>query len=523
MTYLCYVATFFLGNHDFHFVRYGMSVTAGVFEGRFSQFLPPYLLTLGHILPVLNVWFGFLFLSAGVVLLAKWYGFREKTYDVVFFGLLIVLNPYFLTQFYYVHLVLSFCFWHFLSIVGVILIYEGVNRQKWRIWAGVLCLVLCFGGYASSLELVAVVLLGKMWLEILSGRKVDRKFLMFYLQVGGACALALFIYMGIIEFLKVYRLLSSVMYNVRTLSFREIWQRFLFKWDEPFKVLASSLPMFGGEVLVAEGVLSVLALLTGKFKKRLLFSFVFIIGLVYAAFLTSFVSSYDFFYIYRVHCYSVPYVFAVLFAIVWQKGNKWLRNVALVGTCLLLNSFLLADFETQKIWYLGNTQDEKMIERVRQEIFPRLQKGKHYRLATLGDIAGGFKLLSLRDKNISPELRERYREFYTVEYYLPIYFSNGLFLYEDENPIWGDALRIGFDFFYGLLNERVALKDKISAHIFSRSFGEDKDEMLSALSQMRSYPHPNYYFIGQKDIFLMFENGMADRDALVAKLRTSMH
>lgn len=56
--FLTYWSSFFLGNHDFRFMRYGVPLEAGVFEGRFTQFLPSWLLTGGHILPAFNVLLG---------------------------------------------------------------------------------------------------------------------------------------------------------------------------------------------------------------------------------------------------------------------------------------------------------------------------------------------------------------------------------------------------------------------------------------------------------------------------------
>jgi len=134
-----------------------------------------------------------------------------------------------------------------------------------------------------------------------------------------------------------------------------------------------------------------------------------------------------------------------------------------------------------------------------------------------------LKFSSVKNKFLPAELRERYREFYSVEYYLPIYFSNGLFLYEAENPIWADTLRIGSFFYYSLSNERVAAEDRMFAHIFAQSFGDDKENLLQALSEMRPYPFPNYYFIGQKDIFLMFGEEGNDREILIDNILTSTY
>lgn len=126
VVFLIYWSSFFLGNHDFRFMRYGVPLDAGVFEGRFTQFLPSWLLTGGHILPVFNVLLGFAFFALAAVRLAEWYGLPERYRDVLPFTLLIVLNPYVLTQLYYVHQILSIFVWHFLCVWGVIWIDRAV-------------------------------------------------------------------------------------------------------------------------------------------------------------------------------------------------------------------------------------------------------------------------------------------------------------------------------------------------------------------------------------------------------------
>lgn len=128
--FLTYWSSFFLGNHDFRFMRYGVPLEAGVFEGRFTQFLPSWLLTGGHILPAFNVLLGFAFFALAAVRLAEWYGLSERYRDVLPFTLLIVLNPYVLTQLYYVHQILSIFVWHFLCVWGVIWIDRAVLAME---------------------------------------------------------------------------------------------------------------------------------------------------------------------------------------------------------------------------------------------------------------------------------------------------------------------------------------------------------------------------------------------------------
>lgn len=404
---------------------------------------------------------------------------------------------------------------------GGVLIYDGVDKRKGWFVGGIICLVLSFGGYAASMELVAVILLGKIWLEILAGKKIDRQFVMFYLKVGLWLLVALSIYTGIISLLKLYRIVNAGMYNVQTLSVSEVMQKFLDKWNEPFKVLASSFPLDRNVMIFFGGLWVVFALLTGWRRNRFILSALISIGLVYATFGLAYITPLDSFYLYRVHSFSVPYLWGVLFAIVFLKGSVWVSNVALGCGMVILFDFFGADFEAQKIWYLGNTQNERIVERVRKQVFPLLEQGKHYRLATFGDIGRQIKFASVQDEILSAELRERYREIYPVEYFLPVCFSSGLFLYEKENPIWGDALKFSNGFFYLLSNERVEERDKIDGLLFTQDFGSDRVEMIKALPQMRPFPHPNYYFIGEKDIFLMFDDVDQDRESLYDKIMQS--
>lgn len=87
VVFLPYWSSFFLGNHDFRFVRYGIPVDAGFFEGRFTQFVVPWLLSDGQILPAWNVFLGFAFLAGAAVKTASWFGLPKKGHVILTFAL----------------------------------------------------------------------------------------------------------------------------------------------------------------------------------------------------------------------------------------------------------------------------------------------------------------------------------------------------------------------------------------------------------------------------------------------------
>ena len=98
-----YHSTFFMfGDHDWQYLRHSISLNAGLFEGRFSQFLFIHLFSLGKILPIINNTLGFLGFSFGVSLLAKYWDIpRQKTHYILF-ALFTTLTPYILSFMYLV-------------------------------------------------------------------------------------------------------------------------------------------------------------------------------------------------------------------------------------------------------------------------------------------------------------------------------------------------------------------------------------------------------------------------------------
>ena len=134
-----YMIVFFFGNHDYRFMRYGVSLSSGVWEGRFTQFVLPYFLFQGQVLPVISVVIGFAFFAAAAVLLAKWYALQKRYVTVVLFALIIVLNPYLLSQLYYAHSIISILFWPLCCLGGLILVDSGLAEKKRNrvIWGSV--------------------------------------------------------------------------------------------------------------------------------------------------------------------------------------------------------------------------------------------------------------------------------------------------------------------------------------------------------------------------------------------------
>lgn len=504
VVFLPYWSSFFLGNHDFRFVRYGIPVDAGFFEGRFTQFVVPWLFSDGQILPAWNVFLGFAFLAGAAVKTASWFGLPKKGHVILTFALVIVLNPYMLSQLYYVHQILSICCWFLLCVIGVIGIDDGIqNKSYLKVWGGCIALFVSFGGYIASLELVFVLCIGKFWLDFLEKDKIDRAFFIHYLKMMGAIVFVLMLYVAVVQIMKQRGLIVLGMYNVSHLSVWKIVNRFLMQWYMPWKVLWQSfpydLPLFG----CAFVLISIVALGVAWFKKKLLWSVICFIALVYGGFCIPFISVKDFFDTFRIHLYSVPFLMGVLFAVSFIYGKLLYRNLSMALVAVLICCFIKIDCFAQKVWLLGNKQDDFYAERIKKDLLPKLQKNKKYRLTTLGGMYGREKFAGYAD-NYSLRTFEHNRELFSGSMYVSVWFSSGFFWAEPVNPIWGDAMYMSKKIFYGVSSVLGIPKDKlIDASIFSYNAGHDKQEQLAALREMKPFPDKHYFFIGEKDIFLM--------------------
>lgn len=538
VVFLIYWSSFFLGNHDFRFMRYGVPLDAGVFEGRFTQFLPSWLLTGGHILPVFNVLLGFAFFALAAVRLAEWYGLPERYRDVLPFTLLIVLNPYVLTQLYYVHQILSIFVWHFLCVWGVIWIDRAVlaaedgkkeagcaagegKKAAGYAAAGISALFVSLGGYTAAFELVLTICTGKFWLDVLRAEKSVKAILGHYVKLGAAVMAALLCYAAVIWEMKRQNLIYLGMYNVQTLPLWEVPERFLQRWHKPWEILYSVFPYESPLAGYGFLLLAAAALAASRGRRKFLWGAFCLIVSVYLAFFLAFIAPHDFFDTFRVHFFSVPYLIAVLLAVAVTCGGRGCRNMALAAAAVLVCVYAGTDFYAQKIWLLGNRQDEMYVERIKQDLLPRLEPGKKYRLATLGGLYGRKKFAGMHDE-YSLRTYERDRELFRAPLYVSVMFSSGFFLAEPGSPIWGDAMYLGGGIFYGITPENIAEGKRLDAEIFAKSFGTDMEAQLAALKIMEPYPAADYCFVGEKDIFLIMPEIHNDRNVLAGIVHDKM-
>ena len=105
--FLFHTLNFMWGNHDVKFIKEELLFSSGLFEGRFTQFIPYRLLTGGQILPLLNNLLGFAFLTAALWLLAKYWNIKKSLAGYIVFISFFATQPYTLSWMYFTFITIS--------------------------------------------------------------------------------------------------------------------------------------------------------------------------------------------------------------------------------------------------------------------------------------------------------------------------------------------------------------------------------------------------------------------------------
>ena len=85
IVYSFVMCSFYWGNHDWHYIKNGVSLLSGFFEARYSMHLFSMLLMGGHILPILTVLFWLLGIVFLGVVSGSYLGFEKRSKDFLIF------------------------------------------------------------------------------------------------------------------------------------------------------------------------------------------------------------------------------------------------------------------------------------------------------------------------------------------------------------------------------------------------------------------------------------------------------
>ena len=252
LIFLFHGAHFLFGDHDWKYLKPGLSLGAGLFEGRFAQFLPINILSGGDILPIINNILGFAGFSLGVALLARYWRLPRQKSAWLLFALFTAVTPYILSFMYFAFLIIPVLGWS-AFILGCLLISEKETRfSPIRSLSAIALATLALGGYPPVINLMAVALAVRLLFAALfeseSARGLWRRYRWTAINLLSAAICCKLCLWG----LGKIGAMNTAYYNLQTtplaewgnkflLVSRDLWQQFTVTLpfiDTPYKTAA---------------------------------------------------------------------------------------------------------------------------------------------------------------------------------------------------------------------------------------------------------------------------------------------
>ncbi len=498
-----YTTTFFFGNHDFYYMRFGTNIGQGIWEGRITQFILHSFLFDGQILPILYSFISLAFYTLATVLLAKIWRLPQNYIIVVLFSLIIVLNPYILSHLYYTFISISIMLWHLFVVLGL---YFSLSKN---IWLSIMLWIIALLGYSPVINMIVTLIVASLIIDFLIGNLSYKELLKKYYPVC-LCALASgLIYFIVFEILKSYDIVQSFMYNTQILSIKDILLKFLNNPIIGFKILLFPTPFCSNIfALTLQGIV-VLYIIYAYKKQKMIIASILLYILLLAMLTSAYISPHNVFYMYRINLFSVPYVIALLFAVTMSCNIKFVKNFAYLCSVVLIFTFCNSNFATQKIWYLGNKQDEYKMDRIRNDLLPQIDFNKKYRLYSIGGLYGRKKFADIAEYRLN--YLKLYSEYYSYGYYLQPFFDSSLFFTEKYNPIWGNLFILNVHPVVVLNNEFLDDEQKNYAESFSKQIPFDTSGIYNWLIS----PKKRSVYVDKEDIFIYLDENIEQYNVIM--------
>lgn len=395
LVFLYYQATFFIGNHDWDWVKGTTQVLrwdTGLFEGRYGKFILNAALFGGQVFPLLNTWLAFALLAAGTALLPAYWRLAVPSARLAA-ALLPALAPFILGWLYFPINILG----NFAAVplvVGGLMLAERPGYAAGT--AAVVCFLLALGVYPSAMEMMFVCLAFRSILR-LSGQKRE-----FYHSAPGPlpCLSPLVLPLAVVIFsLILFKMLLALLaavgilytghYNVQTAAWPELFSRLLPMVELVLSQLWATLPFFPPALKICGLLLIITAagvsiarsgtrypadkacspVAGARRPAAALWQIALWLAVLAATVLSAFLAAMpeEVARMPRVNFYGLNFLYAGSAAVL-LSGSRWQRNVGLVLAGLFLLLSVRQDFYAQKVWQFGKTAEERLVERVSAKI-----------------------------------------------------------------------------------------------------------------------------------------------------------
>lgn len=479
--FLFHTLNFMWGNHDVKFIKEELLFSSGLFEGRFTQFIPYRLLTGGQILPLLNNLLGFAFLTAALWLLAKYWNIKKSLAGYIVFISFFATQPYTLSWMYFTFITISCMLWAFLAALGLYLSgWVCAVRHKILLCLGsVACFYLALGGYPPVINMFFVCLGGRLVIAYVFEQKTlkDLFAVYKYTLLNILIAAVLFkLTLKIIAPGNVYNLETEPLSNlplkfftVIKIAFGQFWITVPFM-ERGYKIILA---------LMSFCAVTGIPLYTPNWRRRTVAA-VLICGTVWATALTTFLVVPHTEFVSRIDFYGFAFLYAFFLGLLLTIPAKLSSSLAAAFAVVLLPLNILNDYTALKVWKQGFDAEMQILDNISERIenHPDFSPDGQYRFYQAGDI-------SLRPN-----------------YYRGSYDKDDVFLLSlPYLAMWQGANLLEFYSPFDYIDRTLPLlPDDITPDVYD-----------FFMNQARPWPHPNSVYVNSDIIIVVYNQaGLED-------------
>lgn len=390
LTFLFHSLNFMWGNHDVGFVKDELLLTSGLFEGRFTQFIPYRLLTMGQILPILNNFIGFAFLTLALWLLAKYWRLPASRLNYILFITFFATEPYTLSWMYFAFITISCLLWTLLAILGLYLSeYIATSAcKKTLATAAILCFYTTLGGYPPIINTFFVCLSGRLTIAYLFENKSLRELWHTYKYT------LLNIFIAALLFKLTLKLLPpDNVYNLETTPLFALPAKFLTTLKIAFMQFFVTVPFMERGYKIILALMSFAAIIGAIIKaptlKHRFLTSLFICATIWLTGLTTFLVVPHTEYVSRIDFYGFAFLYAFFLALLLKYKANISHSLAILFMLILIPFNITNDHRAQKVWKQGFNAEFQILSRITERIenHPNFNPKQKYRFYQIGDIS----------------------------------------------------------------------------------------------------------------------------------------
>ena len=477
--FLYHTLNFMWGNHDVQFIKNELLLSSGLFEGRFTQFIPYRLLVNGQILPIINNLLGFFFLTLGLWLLAKYWKIPKSMANYALFITFFATEPYTLSWLYFTFITISCLLWIFVAILGLFLA-EHIQNSKQKLTLSIfsiLCFYTTLGGYPPIINTFFVCLSGRLTIAYLFEEKDIKALFHTYKYTLINIAIAAILFKLTLKFVN-----PDNVYNLETTSIADIPAKFFATLKISIRQFSLSLPFMEKNnkilLLLLTAISFIGALIKAPTLKKRFITFFLISATVWAASVTTFISVPHTEYVARIDFYGLAFVYAFALALLLSYTIPLSKTLCIIFMALIIPQNILNNYRALKIWHQGFDAEFKILEQITERIenHPLFSLNKKYRYYQIGDI-------SMRPK-----------------YYHQKFDKNEPFLLElPYLAMWQGSHLLEFYSPFNYINHKSTITpEDITPDIYN-----------FFMHEAHPWPHPNSILINNDTLFVIFnQNGL---------------